>query len=32
MVGVIGVLVSYNRFMLSSVEGEGCFVLVRFTL
>ena len=30
---VVGVLVSYNRFILSSVKREGGFVLVvRFTL
>ena len=30
---VVGVLVSYNEFMLSSVKSEGGFVLVvRFTL
>ena len=28
----VGVLVSYNGFMLSSVKSEGGFVLVRFTL
>ena len=30
---VVGVLVSYNGFMLSSVKNGGCFILVvRFTL